>query len=278
MVDSKNLHFLEDWQPIPNQKGTTRYLELMNTFQLRILTSSRKIGTKIEKEREREREILPSNHRKKIKESFVESLCFLFDGILNGAMASPQLNNRRPSRVSASRVLTVRDIVRLPLPLLLPCPSSDPLPISSYRHFRRDTQADSQETRLLVTLSKFHTLKESTLPSLLSAASKQLDADLSNDRETLLQVIDNMDQLVFEEFIKKRSRGLVDVMENGILRGGVDWLNAGKPTGESRARASGGSASKACSLERVLRRYVDEEEGEGLNGLEEEEKRRKGRS
>jgi len=45
-----------------------------------------------------------------------------------------------------------------------------------------------------------------------------------------------MDQLVFEEFIKKRSRGLVDVMENGILRGGVDWLNAGKPTGESRAR------------------------------------------
>jgi hypothetical protein len=119
MVDSKNLHFLEDWQPIPNQKGTTRYLELMNAFQLRILTSSRKIGTKIEKEREREREILPSNHRKRIKESFVESLCFLFDGILNGAMATPQLNNRRPSRVSASRVLTVRDIVRFPLPLPL---------------------------------------------------------------------------------------------------------------------------------------------------------------
>ena len=112
MVDSKNLHFLEDWQSIPNQKGTTRYLELMNAFQLRILTSSRKIGTKVEKEREREREVLPTNHRKRIKESFVESLCFLFDGILNGAMASPLPNNRRPSRVSASRVLTVKDIVR----------------------------------------------------------------------------------------------------------------------------------------------------------------------
>jgi hypothetical protein len=59
-----------------------------------------------------------------------------------------------------------------------------------------------------------------------------------------------MDQLVFEEFIKKRSRGLVDVMENGILRGGVDWLNAGKPTGESRARsASGASAEYRCSRE-----------------------------
>ena len=112
MIDSKNLHFLEDWQPIPNQKGTTRYLDLMNAFQLRILTSSRKIGTKVEKERERERDILASNHRKKIKESFVESLCFLFDGILNGAMATPQPNNRRPSRMSGYKVLTVKDIVR----------------------------------------------------------------------------------------------------------------------------------------------------------------------
>lgn len=131
MIDSKNLHFLEDWQPLPNQKGTTQYLELMNSFQLRILTSSRKIGTKVEKEREREREILPSNHRKKIRDSFVESLCFLFDGILSGAMASPLPDNRRPSRVSASRILTVKDIVCLPLPLLLPSHSSEPLTISS---------------------------------------------------------------------------------------------------------------------------------------------------
>lgn len=113
MIDSKNLHFLEDWQPIPNQKGTTRYLDTMNAVQLRVLASSRKVGARPEKERERERETLPSNHRKKIKESFVESLCFLFDGILNGAMASPQFDNRRPSRVSASRILTVRDIVRI---------------------------------------------------------------------------------------------------------------------------------------------------------------------
>ena len=110
-----------------------------------------------------------------------------------------------------------------------------------------------------MTLSKFHTLKESSLPKLLSAASEQLDADLSDDRETLIQVIDNMDQLVFEEFIKKRSRGLVEVMENGILRGGVDWLNAGKPTGESR-NTSGASAIQECWRELVPDRAGGEEE------------------
>jgi exocyst complex component 2 len=220
MVDSKNLHFLEDWQPIPNQKGTTRYLDTLQSFQLRVLASSHKIALRADV-KDRERDALPSNHRKKIKESFVESLCFLFDGILNGAMATPQLDNRRPSRVSASRVLTVRDIVYPSHPFV--------------------DLTDEQETRLLVTLAKFHQLKESTLPSLLNTASKTLDADLSDDRETLLQVIDNMDQLVFEEFVKKRSRGLVDVMENGILRGGVDWLNAGKPTGESRGASEASS-------------------------------------
>lgn len=87
--------------------------------------------------------------------------------------------------------------------------------------------------RHLITLSKFHQLKESTLPTLLSTASKSLEMNLEPDRDMLLEVIQSMDQLVFDEFIKKRSRKLVDVMEIGILRSGVDWLNAGKPTGRS---------------------------------------------
>jgi len=122
--------------------------------------------------------------------------------------------------------MTVRDLVRLLKSRLFP-------------------MTNKQETRLLVTLSKFYHLKEITLPSLLSTASKTLDADLSSDRETLMQVIDNMDQIVFEDFIKKRSRNLVEVMENGILRGGVDWLNAGKPSGES---ASTGRALSAMTM------------------------------
>ena len=89
-----------------------------------------------------------------------------------------------------------------------------------------------QEMRHLITLTKFHQLQNRTLPHLLSTASKALETDLDHDRETLLEVIEGMDQLVFDEFIKKRSRKLVDVMELGILKSGVDWLNTGKPTGQ----------------------------------------------
>lgn len=119
MVDAKNLHFLEDWQPTPNLKGTTKYIDLIQSFQLRVLASSKKIASRPSEAKDRAEGTLPSNHKKKIKEIFVESLCFLFDGILNGAMATPTIDNRRPSRVSSSRVMTVRDIVRLS-----PCYSS----------------------------------------------------------------------------------------------------------------------------------------------------------
>jgi exocyst complex component 2 len=117
--DAKNLHLLEDWTPSPGQKGTTRYLDILQDFQLRILGSSHKVASRAGDARKGE-ESVPPISKKKIKETFVETLCFLFDGILSGAMATPQVDNRRPSRVSNTRVVTVRDIVCLLLTLTIP--------------------------------------------------------------------------------------------------------------------------------------------------------------
>lgn len=71
------------------------------------------------------------------------------------------------------------------------------------------------------------------LSAILDTGEKSLDIDLTHDRDTLVEVVDGMDQIVFDDYIKRRSRGLVEVMENGILRSGIDWLNASKPTGSS---------------------------------------------
>lgn len=104
-ADSKNLHLLEDWQPIPGSKGTTRYLGTLQDFQSRVLASCRKVANGTT-------DAGAGTGRSRIREDFVDTLCFLFDGILNGAMATPEIDNRRPSRVSSSRIMTVRDIVR----------------------------------------------------------------------------------------------------------------------------------------------------------------------
>jgi len=89
-----------------------------------------------------------------------------------------------------------------------------------------------QETRLLVTLAKFHHLKQTILPSMITRVSKLLDTDLTQDQATLVDVTEHMDQMVFQDYVKRRSTALVQVVQSGILEGGIDWLNTPKPTGK----------------------------------------------
>ncbi len=106
--DSRLLHQLEEWQG--TSKGSTRYLAVMDEFQMRVVTSAKKVAT-----RSGEKEALPVNFKRRIKDNFVDTLCFLFDGIFNAAMSpSPPTNSRRPTRASSFRIRTIQDIVRLP--------------------------------------------------------------------------------------------------------------------------------------------------------------------
>lgn len=89
-------------------KGKFRYLTLLEDFQIRIVTSAKKVAT-----RQGEKEGLTSNFKRRIKEEFVDTMCYLFDGMLNGAtFTDDRLGGRRPSRISSARITTVKDIVR----------------------------------------------------------------------------------------------------------------------------------------------------------------------
>lgn len=67
---------------------------------------------------------------------------------------------------------------------------------------------------------------------MMNRTAKLLETEMFRDQTTLVEVLDNMDEMVFGELVKRKSAPLADVMRAGILKGGVDWLNTGKPTGE----------------------------------------------
>lgn len=104
--DARELHNLEDWS-IASAKGPSKYLGLMEDFQLRVLASAKKVAY-----RQGEKEALPGPFRRKIRSEFVETMCFLFDGILNSTSLSQHVGPRRMSRMSSSRLMTVKDLVR----------------------------------------------------------------------------------------------------------------------------------------------------------------------
>ncbi|RSH82118.1 hypothetical protein EHS25_006051 [Saitozyma podzolica] len=189
--DAKVLHELEDWQPSPSNGGGTKYLATMEGFQTRVLASAKKIAL-----RTGDKDPLPANYKRRIKETFVDTLCALFDGILTAATTplEPE-DKRRPSRVAAAK----------------------PPP--------KDT-----DTRLLMTLGQFDQLRQTTVPAMIESAAKVLELDMQRDQATLLEVLANMDDMVFRDYIRHRSEPLVKVMQEGILRSGLDWLDAPKPT------------------------------------------------
>lgn len=90
-----------------------------------------------------------------------------------------------------------------------------------------------KDTRLLITLAKFDQLKSTSLPSMVSRIGKLLDLDVTKDQGLLMEVVENMDQMVFEDYVKRRSQALVQVIQDGVLNGGIDWLDSPKPTGIS---------------------------------------------
>ena len=83
-----------------------------------------------------------------------------------------------------------------------------------------------------MTLAKFHQLKTSTLSSLVSKISRTLDVDMSRDSGVLVEVLDSMDDMVYRDYVDRKSVALVQTIEEGILSQGIDWLNTAKPTGK----------------------------------------------
>ena len=68
---------------------------------------------------------------------------------------------------------------------------------------------------------------------MVSRIGKLLDLDVTKDQGLLMEVVENMDQMVFEDYVKRRSQALVQVIQDGVLNGGIDWLDSPKPTGIS---------------------------------------------
>ena len=107
MVDAKMLHQLEDWSVAPS--GRTTYLPAIEKFLEQIAGRAKKIASL-----HREKEPLGSGYKRKLKDSYVDTCCLVFDGMLQVAMApdEPDLG-RRQSRVAVVRRAN-KDIVSWP--------------------------------------------------------------------------------------------------------------------------------------------------------------------
>lgn len=65
-----------------------------------------------------------------------------------------------------------------------------------------------------------------------STQRTEADQRTGTDEQTLTEVVDQLDKILFDDFIRRKTNDLRDVIKGGILESNVDWYRAPKPRGE----------------------------------------------
>ena len=237
-TDAETFHLLEDWKRAPSGKtGETRYLDLVTTFQTRVLLAARKVASVSAvggKDGEHLAPLSPT-FKRKMRDTIIATEGAIFEGILTlgrGAEARPVDPASKRSRSMS----------------IPPPPSIDP------------------EARLLYCLSSFHRLTETAIPAFMRKVSDQLGGDAAAvDSATLEEMIESMDEVVYNEYVTHRSVPLCDMMRSGVE--GADWASMPPPTEvrpymhrivlllvEAHARVSD---SAPALVERVIETLID---------------------
>jgi hypothetical protein len=72
------------------------------------------------------------------------------------------------------------------------------------------------------------------LPSFMTKFESMYGISTSADRETLDEVVEQLDKILFDDFIKRKAERLLDITQKGLIENGTAWAEGPKPTGKLR--------------------------------------------
>lgn len=55
---------------------------------------------------------------------------------------------------------------------------------------------------------------------------------MSADIQMLMDVTDQLDKILFDDYVKRKSSDVAKIIRKGVLGGTVNWYEAAKPTGQ----------------------------------------------
>ncbi|EIW77232.1 hypothetical protein CONPUDRAFT_168224 [Coniophora puteana RWD-64-598 SS2] len=93
-----------------------------------------------------------------------------------------------------------------------------------------DRDLGDSDTRLLIVTSNFAYLQATLLPGMLTQFEDALGQSTNSDRQTLLKVVKELDQTLFEGYTKPKSARATSILREGIVGGGMDWYNTPQPS------------------------------------------------
>jgi hypothetical protein len=89
-----------------------------------------------------------------------------------------------------------------------------------------------QDTRIILTMSNIRHLQTKLLPTMLTKFEALYGLKSVDDKDMLQQIIGQVDEVLFEDYLKRKRETLQQITDAGLLGPGVDPLAEVRPKGE----------------------------------------------
>ncbi|GJJ75072.1 exocyst complex component 2 [Entomortierella parvispora] len=215
--DAKVFYRHEDWTLQTENSQITLFVGLFYQFHEHCLRSAYKyasIWTATAEDSVPSDEasaVVPGEYTEKIRKTFLDALYSFLDGLVHLAFADAERANQDADQHLRAGAGS----------------------LESLHGGKKSKVIDITEldSRILITISNLSELRSVTIPKLLGDMEKTCGISMADDGKTLVEVVDQLDNILFEDYIKRKTVVANRVITDGILYGGIDWYSIAKPTG-----------------------------------------------
>ncbi|KAJ7039787.1 exocyst complex component sec5 [Mycena alexandri] len=208
--DANIFYYLEEWIASPLDASATHYLTQMELFQRQVTTAAFKLAGGVDLStanisKSVKQNPIPSAFVSKITKAFLDALYAFLDGLVHLASEeSPVMTGKMPRTEAAGgpggpnalELLDMRD----------------------------------GDTRLLLVISNFGHLASSIVPNMITQLETAFGISISEDRQTLMTVVQELDKTLFEGYTKPKVDNVTAIIRGGILNPAMDWYDTPQPT------------------------------------------------
>lgn len=109
----------------------------------------------------------------------------------------------------------------------------DPTTSTSHKvvgNSRLTVDVQELDTRILLSVTNLAHLSRIAIPTMAKQFQEVYHCKMSEDLATIEEVAAQLDKILFDDFLKRRSEAVSNVFRNGILDGGVDWARLPRPS------------------------------------------------
>ncbi|KAL8286277.1 hypothetical protein RQP46_004765 [Phenoliferia psychrophenolica] len=220
--DAKVFYRLETWRPDPDEPSTTLYLRQLAAFHRFCTISAYRIAGGSEERanaalasasgstlsgRGRQDNEIPSEFVRKIKAAFLDGLYAFLDGLVHVAFSDPE------TIFATGKSVARKDGISR---------GGDGRP--------KEVDVGNVDVRILLTVSNLSHLRTTTIPRLINQFQAAFKDEIPTDVHMLMEVINQLDGILFDDYVKRKSADVAKIIRTGVLGGMVDWYEAPKPT------------------------------------------------